>query len=145
MAALPHFQRNGVEAEGLHLSAPPFAKTYHARTHAERALWPIPETDVVPDVDTTSDDYETSDGESDAEDDGTKGIWREQRDLNDHPSFTIAFNETSIKRTLEIPVGFWKQFVRESALDNEAYFTIGGRTWEIWLSKRNGKIRVKRG
>ncbi|XP_042020399.1 uncharacterized protein LOC121768094 isoform X2 [Salvia splendens] len=107
------------------------------------ALWPIPETDVVPDVDTTSDDYETSDGESDAEDDGTKGIWREQRDLNDHPSFTIAFNETSIKRTLEIPVGFWKQFVRESALDNEAYFTIGGRTWEIWLSKRN-EVVVRR-
>ena len=53
----------------------------------------------MPDVD-TSDDYETSDGDSDAEDAGTDRIWGVHSDLNDHPSFSVAFNETSIRRTL---------------------------------------------
>ena len=51
------------------------------------------------DVD-TSDDYETSEGEPDDDGNATEGIWGDQRDLNDHPSFTVTFNETSIRQTL---------------------------------------------
>ncbi|XP_042054473.1 B3 domain-containing protein REM20-like [Salvia splendens] len=108
------------------------------------AFWPIPESDVVPDLD-TSDDYDSSKADFVASSDEEDDILPIEYAVDEHLSFTITFNETTITKTLELPIRFWKKFIREGDMENETYFTVGRRTWEMRIAKRNGRIRVKRG
>ncbi|KAG6392061.1 hypothetical protein SASPL_146267 [Salvia splendens] len=101
-------------------------------------------SDVVPDLD-TSDDYDSSEADSVASSDEEDSILPIESAADKHPSFTIMFDETTITKTLKIPIRFWKKIICECAIENETYFTVGGRTWEMRIAKRNGRIRVKRG
>ncbi|KAG6391418.1 hypothetical protein SASPL_149172 [Salvia splendens] len=109
------------------------------------ALWPVSETDLIPDLE-TSDDYESSETDSVASSDNADGILPiKSLAIEEHPSFTVTFTKTTINKTLEIPLSFWTKFIRESAIECETYFTVFGGTWEMRLAKHKGHIRVKRG
>ncbi|KAL1553922.1 B3 domain-containing protein-like protein [Salvia divinorum] len=57
----------------------------------------------------------------------------------------IALTKSNIERTLEIPFGFWAQYIRMASLQASVFFTVEDRTWEVVLNNSLTKIWVKRG
>ncbi|KAL1563139.1 B3 domain-containing protein-like protein [Salvia divinorum] len=98
---------------------------------------------VSPDVD-TSDDYEpSSEGDTDTDHDYESN--HDALEDDDHPMFTVVLSNSHIRRTLEIPILFWRKHIRMSALKDEIYFTVDSTTWLIEVDHNEHKMWIKKG
>ncbi|XP_047978709.1 B3 domain-containing protein Os03g0212300-like [Salvia hispanica] len=98
-----------------------------------------------PDIDTSEDD-EPSDTEPEISTGCSKSMSALALAEYDHPTFVVVLTKSSIKKSLEISVDFWRKHIRASALDEPIYFTAEtGGTWLLELAHTERKIWVKKG
>ncbi|KAL1559741.1 B3 domain-containing protein-like protein [Salvia divinorum] len=93
--------------------------------------------EMEPDLD-TSDDYVPSETGTETEGDSDDV-------LIEYPSLNITLTEKRFDRTLELPLRFYKTYLRMSSLQAPVYFNVDGNTWLMSLENDAGKIRVKCG
>ncbi|KAL1564640.1 hypothetical protein AAHA92_06956 [Salvia divinorum] len=95
------------------------------------------------DIDTLEEYKPSSESETDTDEDYTSDRRALARD--EKPSFRVVIAECHIERTLEIPIGFWRQHIRKSPVEAEVYFTTDVGTWLVELDRNETKFWVRKG